>query len=250
MSVCVISGRYPETNYKSYINHKLYADKFGYSYIHCNWPTKERNPYLNKIHYILSYFDLYDYIIWIDDDAFFFDFDKDIMQFAPEGNNFISICKSPSFKSLKTFFSSGQFILKTDKIAKVFLEAILKQDISEVKNWWKDSLGYYSKGDQDIMIYLLHIDKNLKGRFKLNDYKSFNSRIENLFSNDIHTPLILHFTGKPKVKWQNYLRVQKKLNLHPSLVPKEILKKYKVKTKSRKNVFNKLKNKLVKWLSD
>ena len=75
-NVAIISGRFPQTTFNSSVNHKLYADTFGYDYIHCNWPTKAKNVYLNKIYYILQYIKKYDYIVWIDDDAFFFDFKK------------------------------------------------------------------------------------------------------------------------------------------------------------------------------
>lgn len=226
MKICIISGRYPITRFDSPINHKLYADKFGYSYIHCNWPTKEKNPYFNKIHYILSYLDSYDYIIWIDDDAFFFDFETDIMKFAPKGDSIFSACKSPSYKELKTFFSSGQFILKSNPLSKVFLKKILHQELSQVKKWWYDDLGFYTKGDQDIMVYLFHKDKEFINRFTLYDYKKFNSRPENLFKIDSHKPLILHFTGRPEIKMENYKKVQKEFNLHPSLVPTKLLNSY------------------------
>ena len=221
MKVCIISGRHPITKFKSFKNHRLYAKKFGYSYIHCKWPTEEKNPYLNKVHYILKYIDLYDFIVWIDDDAFFFDFEKDIMQFAPQGDVILSICKSPSFKELKTFLSSGQFILKSNVHAKNLLNKILRQDQNQVKQWWSDDLGYYTNGDQDILVYLLLTDSEFKSKFSLYDYKKFNSRVENLFGIDSHKPLILHFTGRPEIKMQNYKKVQNEFKLLPSLLPQK-----------------------------
>ena len=228
MKVCIVSGRYPATGFDSAINHKMYAEQYGYTYAHCNWPTKADSPYLNKIHYIQEYFDLFDYIIWIDDDAFFYDFGKDIMQYAPTEDNFISFCKSPSYKELKTYLSSGQFIIKCDSVGKKFLNLVLNQSLKEVKKWWKEELGYFSNGDQDIIIYLLLIDNSFKGKFKLYDYKCFNSRAENVFDIEVHKPLILHFTGKPKVKIASYLKIQKKCTLSPALVPKELQKHYMI----------------------
>jgi hypothetical protein len=152
MSTCIISGRFPVTEFEAQINHKIYADIHGYSYIHCNWPTTLENVYLNKIAYILHYIDRYDYIVWIDDDAFFFDFEKDIMDYAPKNDNFISFCKSPSFKDLKTYFSSGQFVVKSNELSKRFFQDVLKTELSVVKSWWTDQLGYFTNGDQDIMV--------------------------------------------------------------------------------------------------
>src|SRR5690606_883831 len=107
-----------------------------YSFIHCNWPTTLKNGYLNKIVYIISYLNVYDTIIWIDDDAFFFDFEKDIMDYAPIGDSFISLCKSPSHKELKTFFSSGQFIVKSNKLSKQFFKDALEIELDLVEKWW------------------------------------------------------------------------------------------------------------------
>lgn len=235
MKVCIVSGRYPATKFDSSVNHKIYADKFGYDYINCNWPTKEENPYLNKIHYILSCIDFYDYVIWVDDDAFFVDFDMDIMEYSPKEKNIMSICRSPSYKELKTFFSSGQFILKSCSLSKDFLIEVLSQELSHVEKWWSDDLGFYTKGDQDIMIYLFHTDKRFMEKITLYDYKKFNSRAENLFNEDSHKPLVLHFTGIDEVKMKNYIKVQKALNLHPSLAPAGLLSNYNVSRKDQKS---------------
>lgn len=246
--IAIISGRYPKSKFDSYINHKIYADTFNYSYIHCNWPTKKNNRYLNKIQYILQYIDAYDYIVWLDDDAFFFDFTKDIMQYAPQGNHFISICKSPDFKTLKTFFNSGDFIVKSNSLSKKFFTDVSNGNLNLVKRWWTDELGFFSNGDQDIMIYLLKTNAEYKDGYCLYNYKAFNSRYENLFKEDTHKPLILHFTGKPEVKMANYKKVQNKYNLHSSLVPKEFLSKYSLvkENKKSKSIFKRIIKKVLK----
>lgn len=249
MKVGIISGRYPQTSFDSIINHKLYAQHHGYEYIHCAWPTIEKNRYLNKIHYLLSCFDQFEYLIWIDDDAFFWDFEKNIMDFAPEEDKFISLCKSPSFKSIKTFCSSGQFILKTTDNARKFLNLILSIEIKTVKNFWTKELGYFTNGDQDIMVYLFHTFKEYHHSYKLYDYKCFNSRVDNLKKEDQHNPLILHFTGKVEIKNNDYKWVQDQFQLHSSLVDQSILKQYNlIYNTGKKSVLNRLKSKIKKCL--
>ncbi|WP_084205884.1 putative nucleotide-diphospho-sugar transferase [Psychroserpens mesophilus] len=243
MNICILSGRFPATVFKTPINHRIYADAHNYTYIHCNWPTTLSNNYLNKIAYVLQYIDNYDYIIWIDDDAFFMNMEKDIMDYAPKNDSFISICKSPEFKELKTYFSSGQFIVKCNSLSKQFFNEVLNTEFSVVKEWWKEDLGYYTNGDQDVMIYLLLEKEDYKGKVDLFDYKFFNSRYENLFEHDIHDPLILHFTGRGPVKKQLYLQVQDKLNLHASLVPNAYLEKYGIATEETCNAASKTQNK-------
>jgi len=229
MSVCIVSGRYPETHFKSYINHKIYADQHGYTYIHCNWPTTNSNTYYNKVTYVLSYLDHYDYIVWIDDDAFFYDLKKDIMEYAPKGDSFISFCKSPTFKDIKTVLSSGQFVVKSSELSKQFFKAVLATDLNKVKAWWKDELGFFSNGDQDAMVYLLLESEKYKSKMDLYDYQHFNSRYENLFIEDVHKPFVLHFTGRGPTKQANLKAVQSHFNLHPSLVENSILKNYNIK---------------------
>lgn len=198
--ICILSGRYPQSIFDSYINHKLYADRHGYTYIYCNWPTKEKNPYMNKIVYILEYVDYFDYIFWIDDDAFFIDFTIKLEKFFPKDNAFATFCKSPTHKKIFTYLSSGQFMLSCTDVGKAFLNDILKLDLIVVKKWWRDNLGMYTHGDQDKIVYLLHEVDNYKNKVNILGYKNFNSRIENLKGVDSHNVFILHLTGSSKIK--------------------------------------------------
>src|SRR5690606_3658672 len=217
-----------------------------------------KNNYLNKIVYVSSYLDVYDTIIWIDDDAFFFDFEKDIMDYAPKNDSFISLCKSPNHKELKTFFSSGQFIVKSNELSKQFFKDVLETELSFVKDWWTDNLGYFTNGDQDIMIYLLLEHEAYKNKMDLYDYKCFNSRCENLFDVEVHKPLILHFTGRGKTKHENILKVQNKLNIHLSMVANSLLSAYNIEISDtysnsklpapQKSLISRLLSKLKKWL--
>ncbi|EAS19996.1 hypothetical protein BBFL7_02396 [Flavobacteria bacterium BBFL7] len=247
--IAIISGRYPSTIFDSVTNHKIYADRHKYHYVHCNWPTGEVNRYFNKIRYILYYFDFFDYIIWLDDDAFFWDLEKDIMDYAPKNDKFLSICKSPNFKSLKTYFSSGQFILKTNNIANEFLNSVLTLEMAIVKQWWNDDLGYFTNGDQDLMTFLSIEDSRFVNGITLHEYEKFNSRIQNLDSQDIHNPLILHFTGTVELKREDYLQVQKKFDLPPSLISHNILSSYNIVTNTnKKSLKDKIVAKLKSWL--
>ncbi|WP_375234791.1 hypothetical protein [Winogradskyella sp.] len=69
-------------------------------------------------------------------------------------------------------------------------------------------------------------DDKFKDKYRLYDYKNFNSRFENIEDLDVHKPLVLHFTGRGKRKQSHYKQSQKLLNMHPSLVENSILIKY------------------------
>ena len=238
--ICVLSGRYPPSVFESHINHAIYCDINNYTYIYCNWPTRAKNRYMNKIEYIKTYYNFFDYIFWIDDDAFFIDMDKKLEEFLPVEKNFLSICRSPDYKKIHTYISSGQFMLKCSEKGRKFIDRVNTVDLLEVKNWWSDSLGYFSNGDQDAMVYLLLEDFNFNDMYKIYHHSKFNSRAEEIFKEgDYRNIFILHFTGTPERKKEDYIKIQKFLDRPPSLVEEATIKKYNLATKKR-NLFVKL----------
>lgn len=216
--VCVISGRYPHTQFESYINHKAYCDQHGYSYIHCNWPTGAKNPYFNKIRYLKAYAPYFDYLFWIDDDAFFVDIDKPLDFVFPKSDEFLSICLGPDFKSIKTVISSGQFLLKCNDIGKRFLDALEQTNLELVSEWWKSDLGFFSNGDQDAIIFLMQTNQEFQ-KVLTHDYRQFNSRIENLEAGE--KIFLIHFTGAANRKLTSLKRAQKILGRSQSLLPQD-----------------------------
>jgi galactosyl transferase GMA12/MNN10 family len=236
--ICVLSGSYPETEFKAYVNHYIYCDIHNYTYIYCNWPTKAYNRYMNKIEYIRHYYDLFDYIFWIDDDAFFIDMDKGLEEFLPRDENFLSICSSPDYKTIHTFISSGQFMLRCCNIGKKFIDEISKVDLAEVKKWWDDSLGYFTNGDQDAMVFLLKTHPEFKDRYNRYHYSKFNNRVEEIFDKGgVENLFIVHITGTPKKKLKDYIKMQKYLNRSPSLVDRSIEGRYNPQ-KKRKTILD------------
>ena len=221
MKIAIISGRYPHTDFKSYLNHKKYADAHGYTYISCCWQGNKSNPYFNKIAYIQHYVDLFDYIFWIDDDAFFMNHEKDIFEFTNYSGKFLTICESPKYKKVWTYISSGQFLLRCDREGKKFLDRIECTDMREVRSFWDETIyGYYTNGDQDVMVYVLQ--KFFPGRYSIISYEVFNSRIDDLKNN--RKVNLLHLTGKKNVKKEGLFQAMKLLNLDESLTEKPIKK--------------------------
>ena len=216
-SICIISGRYPRTDFSSPINHKAYAARHGYTYIHCNWPTGAENPYMNKFRYLLEYVQLFDWIFWIDDDAFFIDLDQPLDSFIPQGDKILSACKSPDNKEIFTFLSSGQFLLRGGEVGEKFVHQVLNTPISMVENWWNDDVGYFTGGDQDVMIFLLHTVKEYHNAYTLHDYHAFNSRYEDFKKNPIRV-FILHFTGRHETKLANYQKTMQLAGMGPTLL--------------------------------
>lgn len=230
--IAVLSGRYPQTSFASGINHKAYCRKNNYCYINASWPTGAQNPYYNKLNYIKEYYNYFDYIFWIDDDAFFIDMDFSIEDLI-EDDKFFVACKSPSNKTLFTFLSSGQFLLRCDEVGKSFIDKVSNTDLQAVKLWWdSDRYGFFSNGDQDAMVYHLITNDNFKKRYSLYEHNHFNSRIKDL-KLDINSVVLLHFTGTLKIKKKHYREAQAILGYGPELVSNLELEALGVKKQSR-----------------
>lgn len=226
--ILIVSGRYPITEFLSAENHKAYASKFGYRYSHCSWPGKSKNPYFNKIEYILEHFDKYDYIFWIDDDAFFIDFEFDIASLIPNKNAMVTICSSPEYKSIWTYISSGQFMMRCCDETKNFLKDVIDADLDIIKSWWDESkYGFFTNGDQDAMVYLA--ENYYNNIFDIRPSSLFNSRLEDIINNEEVN--ILHITGSKGVKRQSIILASKYLGRSKNLIPNHYLNSLKIYNK-------------------
>lgn len=224
-TICVLSGHYPASDYLSAENHRIYCSYHGYHYIHCNWPTPAKITFLNKIYFLQHYIGLFDYIFWLDDDAFFLDMEKSLDDFIPANGNIISICRSPSNKILKTLFSSGSFMLDCKK-GENFIDAVINTDLLQVKSWWKPEFGFFTGGDQDIMVYLYLTDPEFQHKFQLFDHMEFNSRVEDMEAGN--KIFLIHITGTNSIKKKIYRKLQDKLNTDRSLINENSKNGYKV----------------------
>lgn len=218
--VCILSGRFPPTEFRSTWNHRAYANAHGYTYVHCNWPTRAPNRYMVKFHFVREYLAHFDYIFWIDDDAFFIDLDQSLDRLVPEPNEIASFCKSPTNKEISTYLSSGQFMLRGGDIGLNFVNAVLQVDLEDVRAWWREDLGMFTNGDQDAIVYLAHESPPVKAGLRLFDYTVFNSRLKDL-ETDPKSVFVLHFTGPVKKKRQDYKAAAALLNTGPSLLQRE-----------------------------
>lgn len=201
------------------VNHQYYANRHNYTYIYDIAPTKER-VFKNKIEKILKYLDLFDWILWIDDDAFFINTDKKITDFinANRKCNFV-FCNSPVVNGNWTYLNSGVFFVKNTQQSKDFLRAALSLDLDAVKQSWDGSrYGLFTNGDQDIITHLLHNDRRFnRARFHtVLDYTNFNSR-PNHFTTDSSSDqhFIAHFAGHKK---EDVFMLASDLNLSPALI--------------------------------
>ena len=236
--VAILSGRFPPSEFLHPWNHYAYARKHGYTYISCVWPTAAQNRYMTKFAYVRHYINLFDYVFWIDDDAFFIDLDQGLEQFIPPEGKLASFCKSPTNKKIFTYLSSGQFLMRGGADSAALIDAVASTSLEMVKEWWRDDLGMFTNGDQDALIYQLLEDPRFQDRAELFDYMAFNSRIADL-EKQRDKVFLLHFTGPRERKRADAARAADILGTGPALIPLE-LETELLGGQSRKSVYTKM----------
>jgi hypothetical protein len=181
-----------DNNIKDYADvftktHLLYCNKFGIDYKYYNVPLLENVPAAwNKIIYILKDLHNYDYLIWIDADAFFTETAKDI-------KNLINIYDNSHKHIYASFdingFNAGVMIFKNSLYSYSILGNVLSS-IKENRNhgWW-DNVRFMSlfndKADNSLFI----MDKTW------NHYLDFTKESIDI-TKDIN---IVHLAGVPSV---------------------------------------------------
>jgi hypothetical protein len=228
MKLGVISGFYPGRRFNSYINHSIYCALHGYYYVDASFPGRHVKPYFWKLERILRYLDLFDWIFWLDDDAYFTDFSKPLHEFVSDAETCeLVICRSPSTKQLFTKISSGQFFLRNTPTSRHFLRLALEVDVDALKDsFWSPDLGFFSGGDQDAFVYLTETNPRFGRTFaRLLDHNNFNNRdFEYERRADEH--LLVHFTGARKEKSKKSFC--RRLGLNEYVVPEELLRGFRV----------------------
>lgn len=209
------------------VNHQYYADIHGYTYIYDISPTKN-SVFKNKIEKILKLLPLFDYIFWIDDDAFFTKYDVSLESLIEDSKKYdLVFCKSPMNEGKWTYLSSGNFFIKNTKKSIQFLKDIINTPLEESReNWRQDVFGMFTNGDQDIITYLLFNDPSYsKPSFHtILPYETFNTRPFH-FKESPSEHFLVHFTGTDK--FSQSLMFAQKYNLSPAITPLNTYDDYK-----------------------
>lgn len=233
--ICVVSGA-DEIRYRSYINHTIYAREHGLDYrLECGLDLGIENKFFYKTSIIRRVLPLYDWILWIDDDAYFTDFAssnvEDLVSQAEEEDHFLVIANGPlEPNGFWSKINTGVFLIRNDADGKRLLELMRSVDLAEVRDWWNDDRdGVFTSGDQDQMWWALNTT-GLIDRASLVDHALLNSR-GHYYVNSLSDAFVMHFCGH----WDKELGVAKfakRFDVGQELVPEELLDKYSAKVRS------------------
>ena len=195
----IISGA-DSYRFDAHINHKSYADKQNIDYkFHLS--SGLANPFFTKCYAVLDSFEKgYEYVLWIDDDAFFINPDWDCLSvFKKYAEDVIVTQGRTNKKSGTTLFNNGIMFIKYTPIMKEIFTDIPSVDWKEMKNNWNYKWGPCEGNDQPRMIYLTQT--RYPETVKILDYPGFNAheitfkQRKNFIKTD---PPIVHITGQNK----------------------------------------------------
>jgi len=193
----IISGA-DSYRFDAHINHQRYADSQGIEYkFHLSEGLS--NPFFTKCFAILDSFEQgYEYVLWIDDDAFFINPDWDCTEIYRSYPEDVIVTTSRKKKIGITLFNNGiMFIRNTPNMQNCF-ESIPKTPWNEMKQSWQPEWGPLVGNDQPRMIYLTQT--RYPESVKILDYPGFNAH-EITFKKKgfLETnPPIVHITGQNK----------------------------------------------------
>jgi len=209
MNLIIISGG-DSYRYNAHVNHKKYADlqNINYKfYISDNL----KNPFFTKCYAILESFEQgYDYVLWVDDDVFFIDYNWNCISIFQENKEDIVVTQGrTNKKSGTTLFNNGIMFIRNTKKTQELFESIPNVEQQEMKKKWQNSWGPCEGNDQPRMIYLTQT--KYKKNVKIIPYPGFNAH-EITFKQRkdfLNTrPPMVHITGQNKTgKIERFMRV-------------------------------------------
>ena len=185
--------------YGAHTNHQRYAEAQGIDY---EFHKSENlpNPYFTKCYAVLDSFDKgYEYVLWIDDDAFFINPKWDCTSVFKMYKEDVIVVKGRAKKNGTTLFNNGiMFIRNTENMRDLFT-SIPETPWKYLTKNWKAEYGPLTGNDQPRMICITQ--ERYPQSVKILDYPNFNAHeIEFHKSKDFikSNPPIVHITGQNK----------------------------------------------------
>lgn len=178
------------------INHAAYCDRHGYAYAFDVTPYRVTTGYDQKFCAILAHLHRADWMLWIDDDAFFTDLTTPLEHFLPsEPDVHLVFCDSPiNMNGQWTLLNSGVFFIRSSQCARDLLLSAREADLSTVREWWKPELGLFTNGDQDQLVYTLTHSGQIDPAAEIRPHAEFNSRISQ-YASTATDHFICHLAG-------------------------------------------------------
>lgn len=185
----------PSTN--APLNHRLYCKKWGYTYLFDATPYENKSPFDQKTQAILANLQRAEWLVWVDDDVYFMDQSRQLVDFIPNDDQIdLIICDSPvNNDGHWTFINSGVMLIRNSDFTQRFFAAVLQTNLTEVVEWWDTSqYGMFTNTDQDCIAYQIETMGGAKERVQIIPYLALNARVCD-FSSSPTECFIWHLAG-------------------------------------------------------
>jgi len=186
----IISGG-NKNRFDAYKNHEIYCKYWNTEY-EFYLDSKRQPPYFIKIDAILDSFKKYDYVLYLDDDAFFLDRQWNYSNVFLNYSEYNLIVTA----GYRGYFNSGVMFLKKSNRLIDLLNKVERINRNNYLNDW-DFKSWGNPGqdyDNARLVYLTQ--RYLKDKTKIVDYPGFNCK-ELHFSKGYSSPIV-HFTSRNK----------------------------------------------------
>ena len=210
------------------LNHRVYADRHGLECLFDLTPGPIPTALDQKLAAVSRALPHYEWVLWIDDDAFFTNLDVDVRTFV-DGEVDLVICRSPvNPEGGWTFVSFGQFLVRRTPAMFALFEAVVATDLAMVREWWDpEQFGIFTNTDQDALVYQLsREDVPWSGRWKRLDWQAFNSRPYH-YAERLDEHFLCHFVVPGAASKMALVRdFAARMGTTTALVPPELLEPY------------------------
>lgn len=229
MNICVVSGG-DEIRLRSYINQYIYCREHYLDYrLECGLDTEIRTKFDYKTSIVRRLLRSYDWLVWVDNDAYFTDFDSNnirtLIEDAEREGNFLVIAEGA--REPTGFWSrinTGVFAIKNCPEGELLLLSMHQTPIAKVEKWWSaERDGFFTRGDQDQMWYILNTS-GLVEKTTILPHRQLNSRKHHYVASP-KDAFIVHFCRCPS-KELEVMQFGRRFGLGRDLVPTELLDKY------------------------
>lgn len=235
--ICIVSGG-SHVRFLSYLNHRTFALEHGFHHrLEISLGTGITSPYWHKFLAIENVLPEFDWILWIDDDAFFTKWSENsiltLVQEAERENKFFVVSEGPVEEGgVWSRINTGVMLVRNDPRSWKLLAKSRTIDLDTVRDWWSDERdGIFTSGDQDTIWWTLRNNQELNEGHTIVGHRQLNSRAQH-YGASLADATIVHFPG-PGDKDLRIATFGQRFEMGQSLIPSQLLKKYSVRTPER-----------------
>lgn len=198
--IAIVSGC-DELRYASYVGHQTYARRHGMDYHLELAPFPGHRGYWHKVRSLLEHLDDYEWLVWLDDDAFVTALEDDFLRAtiaeADAAGRFVAVAPSvdDELNGAWAAYNSGVLALKSCPETEEMLRIALDPPLEEIKAWWDtDRWGVFTNGDQDVFVWYLET-RHPDGVHWVDPLR-WNARPWN-YASGLNEHPVCHFPGHP-----------------------------------------------------